>query len=484
MRRVLFLLVFLPLLARSQNASLPPEIHKSYLDNNGKPLSGGKIYTCVTHTSCPGNPQATYQDSGATIPNGEFVTLDYTGYAPIFLNVLWHYKVVAFDRNNVRLWDVDDVFISKAEALTLNPVTNGGTGNSTLPVNQILLGNGTAPISSLAPNTAGLLNTLPLGPTGIYDVMRFDAGGYPQLAEFGAGTIPVAQSLVGTLKIADNSTIGHAAAIAGYAQSGGGTAIGGAVGVYGEGRLGGINGAWGANFNVSNYTNTHPAGFAGNTLGIEVDMNNSGTGSPPNSAFGVSAVTAAFQMPTNKYAAFSAEQAASGGFQPFKTAFLSQPGAAQVALRAGEMDITANNSASQPVQFCSRDSGGVEHCGQVVTDSSGNIALEAPMGKIAFLGDNSGFGYVAASPSGLSILTGHINQNGNNIAGKAAGTSVTSFIYTFPSAYNTAPICTATPETPYSAVAYSIGTNTTAAVVTTASSTTATFQIICIGNPN
>lgn len=149
MRRVLFLFVFLPLLARSQNASLPPEIHKPYLDNNGKPLSGGKLYTCVAHTSCPGNPQATYQDSGATISNGEFVTLDYTGYAPIFLNVLWHYKVVAFDRNNVRLWDVDDVFVSRADSLVI-PLTvpQGGSGAASL--SGILQGNGTSPFTATA----------------------------------------------------------------------------------------------------------------------------------------------------------------------------------------------------------------------------------------------------------------------------------------------------------------------------------------------
>lgn len=285
-------------------------------------------------------------------------------------------------------------------------VTVGGTSRTSLPANQILLGNGTGPVGSLAPNTTGLLNTLPLGPTGIYDVVRFDAGGYPQNAEFGAGTIPVAQSLVGTLKIADNSTIGHASAVAGYAQSGGGTAVGGAVGVYGEGRLGAVNGAWGANFNVSNYTSTHADGFAGNTWGIEVDMNNSGTGSPANSQFGISAVTAAFQSPSQQYVGFSAEQAASGGFQPFKIGFHSQPGASVVAFKASERDITASSSPSQPYIWCSRDAGAVERCGQLISDINGNASLQAAATRAVFLGDATGTGYLAASATGTQLLSG------------------------------------------------------------------------------
>jgi hypothetical protein len=146
---LLFLLTF-PLF--SQNASLPPTIHSQFLDKNGKPLNGGKIYTCSATLTCPGNPLTTYQDAAETIPNTNPVILDYTGYASIRLHTLSTYKIVAYDRNDVLQWTVDNVTINAGTALeTPINVPHGGTGLATITSGDILLGNGVSPISLLTP---------------------------------------------------------------------------------------------------------------------------------------------------------------------------------------------------------------------------------------------------------------------------------------------------------------------------------------------
>jgi hypothetical protein len=143
---LLFLLTF-PLF--SQNASLPPTIHSQFLDKNGKPLNGGKIYTCSATLTCPGNPLTTYQDAAETIPNTNPVILDYTGYASIRLHTLSTYKIVAYDRNDVLQWTVDNVTINAGTTLeTPINVSHGGSGSAN-PGTGILIGNGTSPFATL-----------------------------------------------------------------------------------------------------------------------------------------------------------------------------------------------------------------------------------------------------------------------------------------------------------------------------------------------
>lgn len=118
MRRF-FLLFLLPLLSLAQNAILPPELHKPFLDVNGKPLGGGYILTCVAGMLCtgnaptyaPANPLATFQDVGATVQNTNPVRLDFSGWAQIRLTNA-AYKIVALDKNGVQQWSLDNVSAS------------------------------------------------------------------------------------------------------------------------------------------------------------------------------------------------------------------------------------------------------------------------------------------------------------------------------------------------------------------------------------
>ncbi|WP_263415354.1 hypothetical protein [Terriglobus albidus] len=75
------------------------------LDANGKPLSGGKLYTYIAGSS---TPQNTYADSGGTSPNTNPVILNSTGAAKIFL-ASQNYKFVLQDSNGVQQWTVDNI---------------------------------------------------------------------------------------------------------------------------------------------------------------------------------------------------------------------------------------------------------------------------------------------------------------------------------------------------------------------------------------
>ena len=75
------------------------------LDANGKPLSGGELYTYVAGSS---TPQSTYADPGGASPNTNPVILDSTGSAKIFL-APQNYKFVLQDANGVQQWTVDNI---------------------------------------------------------------------------------------------------------------------------------------------------------------------------------------------------------------------------------------------------------------------------------------------------------------------------------------------------------------------------------------
>lgn len=77
----------------------------TYTDNNGEPLSGGKLYFYETGTTTPKN---TYSDSAETIANANPVLLDAAGRQPdIFFS--GYAKIVIKDANNVQIDSADPV---------------------------------------------------------------------------------------------------------------------------------------------------------------------------------------------------------------------------------------------------------------------------------------------------------------------------------------------------------------------------------------
>jgi hypothetical protein len=75
-----------------------------FLDSNGAPLAGGKIYTYIAGTT---TPQATYTNAGAGTPNANPVVLDSAGYADIWITGA--YKIVVQDSAGNTISTTDNI---------------------------------------------------------------------------------------------------------------------------------------------------------------------------------------------------------------------------------------------------------------------------------------------------------------------------------------------------------------------------------------
>ncbi len=86
--------------AYAQTASILPPAKTTFVDQNGKPLTGGKVEFYIPGTS---NLKATWQDAARTILNTNPVVLDAAGRAIIL--GFGSYRQVVKDRNNNIIWD-------------------------------------------------------------------------------------------------------------------------------------------------------------------------------------------------------------------------------------------------------------------------------------------------------------------------------------------------------------------------------------------
>lgn len=90
---------------------------EQWIDQNGDPLAGGKLYFYVTGTS---TPKDTYTTEGLSVANANPVVADSTGaWSDIWLTT-GQYKVVLKDANDVQIWSADPVDGKDAETVTFN----------------------------------------------------------------------------------------------------------------------------------------------------------------------------------------------------------------------------------------------------------------------------------------------------------------------------------------------------------------------------
>ncbi len=106
-------------------AGLPPVIKARYLDANGNPLAGGKLWTYNAGTVVP---KATYTDFGGGTANTNPVILDANGEADIWLGTSY-YKMILMNSLDVIQWTVDNV------SLPTNAVAGLPTGGT---IRQVL----------------------------------------------------------------------------------------------------------------------------------------------------------------------------------------------------------------------------------------------------------------------------------------------------------------------------------------------------------
>lgn len=80
-----------------------PVLKQKFFDENGDPLSGGKLYSYVAGTT---TPTATYTDKAATVPNTNPIILDSEGECELWL-VQGSYKFVLHNSLDVEQWTQD-----------------------------------------------------------------------------------------------------------------------------------------------------------------------------------------------------------------------------------------------------------------------------------------------------------------------------------------------------------------------------------------
>lgn len=90
-----------------------------FLDANGNPLSGGKLYTYAAGTT---TPQTTYTDAGGGTPNANPVILDSRGEASVWLGSS-PYKFKLTTSADAEIWTVDN--ISSAASLSALAASGG-----------------------------------------------------------------------------------------------------------------------------------------------------------------------------------------------------------------------------------------------------------------------------------------------------------------------------------------------------------------------
>lgn len=151
---------------------ISPSIFQQYFDNDGFPLSGGKIYTFRSGTSVPKN---TYQDSDAITLNPNPIILDEAGRAIIYIEANTEdndpessaYRFVLYSKDNVLIDSVDNIYpINGVNGKNTGTIVRGSPGGPGAPGKSIVGPDG--PVGPVGP----------MGRNGKISIMWRKAGEY------------------------------------------------------------------------------------------------------------------------------------------------------------------------------------------------------------------------------------------------------------------------------------------------------------------
>lgn len=134
----------------------PPRLQ--FFDDNGNPLTGGRLYTYLAGTT---TPIATYADAAGTTVNANPIILDARGETIVWLES-FAYKFVLRDAADVLIWTSDSIVgISnlQAELNFVGPILLGRTTAGSGPIEAITAGTNLT-------LSAGVLNATGGGPSG------------------------------------------------------------------------------------------------------------------------------------------------------------------------------------------------------------------------------------------------------------------------------------------------------------------------------
>jgi len=96
-----------------------------FFDDNGDPLSLGKLYTYTAGTN---TPKATYTDAGGLTPNANPIILDSAGRAVIFIDGSYKFRLETAASVLVR--EVDNVSAFTTSAVTIDSLLPNQSGNA------------------------------------------------------------------------------------------------------------------------------------------------------------------------------------------------------------------------------------------------------------------------------------------------------------------------------------------------------------------
>lgn len=113
--------------------NLPPFFALQFLDTDGTPLNGGKLYTYVSGTT---TPQTTYTDQAGGSANTNPITLDSAGRCTMWLDQTLEYTFVLKRSDLTTVWTRDDVSSAITSTGAVTSV-NGDTGAVTFTAADI-----------------------------------------------------------------------------------------------------------------------------------------------------------------------------------------------------------------------------------------------------------------------------------------------------------------------------------------------------------
>lgn len=186
------------------SAALLPWVRQQFFDANGKPLSGGKVYTYAAGTT---TPQAAYTDASGTTALANPVVLDAAGTASLWLGAA-SYKLVVTDAGGATIATIDNVSAVSLTQLQAEQTFSSLTvsGDATVDGNETVDGTLTAATLTVtgAANLEGALTAASLAVTGNETVGgTLDVTGATTLGDLTAGAATVSSLTIGATSLTD-----------------------------------------------------------------------------------------------------------------------------------------------------------------------------------------------------------------------------------------------------------------------------------------
>jgi len=151
--------------------NLSPLAKQRFVDNNGVPLAGGKLFTYAVGST---TKQASYTDSTGGTPNANPVILDSRGEASIWFDQTLAYKVVLAPATDTDpptnpIWTIDGVPAANVSLTNFTTTLAGANGAASVGFQQSYTGSQLRTQAAKDADTVSILEFTGIDPTGVAD---------------------------------------------------------------------------------------------------------------------------------------------------------------------------------------------------------------------------------------------------------------------------------------------------------------------------